>query len=98
MLVEVQDKKRLWLNFEIARRARELQLPVSFHYAGNFNNELPQNFEYAHYYGPIHSGIPMFEFIKDRHALLLTSRAEGLFVLLIEAIHWGIVPIESHEE
>jgi len=87
-------QKRLWLNFEIARLAKERQLPVLFYYAGNFKDELPEDFDtYARYYGPIQGGGPIYEFIKDKHILLLTSESEGFPVALIEAMHFGIVPV-----
>lgn len=88
------NQKRLWLHFEIARRTKELGLPVSFHYVGNFQDELPQGFEnYATYSPSLPMGRPMYEFIKDKNVLLLTSASEGFPIALLEAMHFGIIPI-----
>ncbi|HEY0298236.1 MAG TPA: glycosyltransferase family 4 protein [Arachidicoccus sp.] len=87
-------QKRLWLHFEIARRIKRLNLPISFEYVGNFNNELPEDFQqYATYYPPIESGEKMFNFIRQRDVLLMTSAFEGLPIALIEAARLGIVPV-----
>jgi glycosyltransferase involved in cell wall biosynthesis len=38
-------------------------------------------------------GKEMYEFIKDKNVLLLTSQSEGFPVALLEAMHFGIIPI-----
>ncbi|HRP88524.1 MAG TPA: glycosyltransferase [Edaphocola sp.] len=88
------SQKRLWLSFEIARKIKQLNLPIEFHYVGSFEDELPNDFyEFAKYYPPLTLGRDVYYFIKDKDILLLTSEAEGLPIVFLEAMHFGIVPM-----
>lgn len=87
-------QKRLWLHFEIARRVKALSLPIDFYYVGNFQDELPSDIaEFASYTPSLAMGRSMYEFIKDKNILLLTSHSEGFPVALLEAMHFGIIPV-----
>jgi L-malate glycosyltransferase len=87
-------QKRLWLHFEIAKRMKALDLPISFYYVGNFQDELPQDIEsFATFTPSLKMGTEMYKFIKDKNVLLLTSQSEGFPVALLEAMHFGIIPI-----
>lgn len=87
-------QKRLWLHFEIAKRIKELGLPIEFYYVGNFQDELPSDInEYASFTPSLSMGREMYEFIKDKNVLLLTSHSEGFPVALLEAMHFGIIPV-----
>jgi glycosyltransferase involved in cell wall biosynthesis len=87
-------QKRLWLHFEIAKRIKALGLPISFYYVGNFQDELPKDFEnFATFTPSLKMGHEMYEFIKDKNVLLLTSQSEGFPIALLEAMHFGIIPI-----
>ena len=87
-------QKRLWLSFEIARRVKQSGLPVTFHYVGNFADELPEDInDIAHYSPPVNIGNDMYDYIRDKDVLLLTSQSEGFPVVLLEAMHFGIVPV-----
>ncbi|MCC6186277.1 MAG: glycosyltransferase [Chitinophagaceae bacterium] len=87
-------QKRLWLHFEIAKKVKELSLPIDFYYVGNFQDELPIDIEeYASFTPSLAMGRQMYEFIKDKNILLLTSYSEGFPIALLEAMHFGIIPI-----
>lgn len=87
-------QKRLWLHFEIAKRVKNLGLPIEFYYVGNFQNELPSDINaYASFRPSLPMGKEMYEFIKDKNVLLLTSHSEGFPVALLEAMHFGIIPV-----
>jgi glycosyltransferase involved in cell wall biosynthesis len=87
-------QKRLWLHFEIAKRIKSLVLPIEFYYVGNFQDELPPDFNrYASYSPSLPMGRAMYEFIKDKNVLLLTSQSEGFPIALLEAMHFGIIPV-----
>ena len=87
-------QKRLWLHFEIAKRIRKLGLPIDFYYVGNFQDELPADIaEYATFTPSLSMGKEMYEFIKDKNVLLLTSGSEGFPVALLEAMRFGIIPV-----
>ena len=87
-------QKRLWLHFEIAKKIKALGLPISFYYVGNFQEELPSDItQFASFTPALKMGKEMFEFIKDKNVLLLTSQSEGFPVALLEAMHFGIIPV-----
>lgn len=87
-------QKRLWLHFEIAKRIKALGLPISFYYVGNFEEELPTDIaQYASFTPSLKMGKEMYEFIKDKNVLLLTSQSEGFPIALLEAMHFGIIPV-----
>ncbi len=90
------SEKRVYLMYEIARKALKKNLPVQFNFVGDFSGGLPEDHNtFGNFPGLIPAGNQMYDFIRENDIVLLTSDREGLPIMLLEAMQLGIVPITT---
>lgn len=91
-------EKRVHLLYEIARRISKEQLPIHFTFVGDLKHDAPADADsFATFPGTITAGNDMYEFVTTNDVVLLTSRKEGLPIMILEAIKLGIVPVSTPE-
>jgi L-malate glycosyltransferase len=87
-------QKRVWLIDRIVTECIRQNLPLDFHFAGNFKDELSDFvLQHATYHGEIEGGEPMIQFLQKMDVLLMTSAFEGFPMVIMEAMINGVVPI-----
>lgn len=87
-------EKRFHIVRSIAKRCHELALPLKFTILGDFEDseDLPENIRLA---GAIYDKSILNEFYKRSHIVLLTSRREGLPMVILEGMSFGLIPIST---
>lgn len=91
-------EKRVHLLYEIARRVSKEGLPIRFTFVGDLKHDAPADLEHiAAFPGMITAGADVYEFVRTNDVVLLTSRKEGLPIMILEAIKLGIVPVTTPE-
>jgi len=89
-------QKRIPLIVAAIRRCAELGLPVDFHLAGNFRDELPDDvLALCTYHGEIRGGDAMHAFHQQMDVLMMTSAYEGFPMVIMEAMINGVVPVAT---
>lgn len=89
-------QKRLHLLFEIVRKCLAATLPVEFHFAGTFEDEVPQDLKSSvHWHGRISSDEEMYRLHGQMDVLLMTSLFEGFPVVIMEAMSCGVAIVAT---
>lgn len=89
-------QKRIWLLVKAIEECLRLNLPVQFHLAGNFKEELPPFIlENCIYHGEIKSGKEMAAFHQRMDVLMMASAFEGFPIVIMEAMINGAVPVAT---
>lgn len=87
-------QKRLWILFNVIKEAIRLNLNLTFHLAGPFEDEIPNELLHKiNYVGNLNGGEEMYQFHRDHDILLMTSAFEGFPVVIMEGISWGTIPL-----
>lgn len=90
------SQKRVWLLLKAIEQCLALQLPINFHLAGNFKNELPETLlKQITFHGEIKGGSDMTAFHQKMDVLMMTSAYEGFPMVMMEAMINGVVPIAT---
>jgi glycosyltransferase involved in cell wall biosynthesis len=88
--------KRLYLILEIARKALAAQLPIEFHFAGNFESEIPADIRpHIHWHGLITDEKSMYDLHKQMDVLIMTSAFEGFPLSIMEAMSCGVAIVST---
>lgn len=91
--------KRMYLMYEIARRISKENLPIRFTFVGNLQEGLPPDSgQLGAFPGIIAAGSDMYEFVTQNDVVLLTSKKEGLPIMILEAMKLGLVPVTTPAE
>ncbi len=89
-------QKRIPLLLKAIEKCIALNLPVRFHLAGNFKDELPEFLlKQVSYHGEIKGGVAMTRFHQQMDVLMMTSAFEGFPMVIMEAMINGVVPIST---
>jgi glycosyltransferase involved in cell wall biosynthesis len=89
-------QKRVWLLVKAIEECVKLGLPVAFHLAGNFKEELPEHIlKHCTFHGQIRGGKDMAAFHQKMDVLMMTSAFEGFPVVMMEAMINGAVPVAT---
>lgn len=84
-------QKRLEVLFEMVRICLKDGLPVEFHFAGSFRDEIPEDiFSQIIWHGQIGSADAMYDLHRQMDILILTSRFEGFPLAIMEAMSCGV--------
>jgi L-malate glycosyltransferase len=87
-------QKHLELLFEIMSICLDEKLPVEFHLAGTFEDEIPAQLKpRIVWHGSIGSSTEMYKLHADMDVLVMTSRFEGFPVAIQEAMSCGVAII-----
>lgn len=87
-------EKRVNIFKSIATACHELALPLSFIMIGDFDDSeaLPENTRSV---GPIYDKSSLNDYYSKSHLILLTSSREGLPLVIIEGMSFGVIPIST---
>lgn len=87
-------EKRFHVVKSIAEKCQKLALPLKFTVIGDFEDseDMPQNIQLV---GAIYDKSVLNEFYKRAHIVLLTSRREGLPMVILEGMSFGLIPIST---
>lgn len=89
--------KRLYLLMEIIRRCQANQLPLSFHFAGSMEDEIPGDLRNSiTYHGEIPGGEPMRALHRQMDILLMVSASEAFPMLIMEAMAHGALVVSTN--
>jgi L-malate glycosyltransferase len=90
------EQKRVWLLVRAIEQCLKMNLPVHFHLAGSFKEELPEHIlQNCTYHGQIKGGKDMAFFHQKMDVLMMTSAFEGFPVVIMEAMINGVVPVAT---
>ena len=90
------SQKRVWLIVKAIQEINKRKLPVNFHLAGNFKDELPDDvLSLCTFHGTINGGKEMMSFHQKMDVLMMTSAYEGFPVVIMEAMINGAVPVAT---
>jgi len=89
-------QKRVWLLVKAIEKCLQLDLPVQFHLAGTFKDEIPERLlNHVIFHGQINGGEEMMRFHQQMDVLMMTSAFEGFPMVIMEAMINGVVPIAT---
>lgn len=89
-------QKRLQLVFEIVRKCLADALPVEFHFAGTFEDEIPEDLKpVIHWHGRISNDEEIYRLHQQMDVLLMTSLFEGFPVVIMEAMSCGVAIVAT---
>jgi glycosyltransferase involved in cell wall biosynthesis len=89
-------QKRVPLLVAAMRQCIARGLPIDFHLAGNFADELPADINsLCSYHGQIQGGAPMHAFHQRMDVLMMTSAYEGFPMVIMEAMIDGVIPVAT---
>lgn len=89
-------QKRVWLLVKAIEQCLQMNVPVAFHLAGNFKNELPEAIlKKVTFHGEIKGGKDMTAFHQKMDVLMMTSAFEGFPMVIMEAMINGVVPVAT---
>ena len=89
-------QKRVWLIVKAIKECIKNDVPVNFHLAGNFRDEIPADLmDHCTYHGEIKGGKDMMAFHQRMDVLMMTSAFEGFPVVIMEAMINGVVPVAT---
>ncbi|GEP97300.1 glycosyltransferase family 4 protein [Chitinophaga cymbidii] len=89
-------QKRLYLLFAIVRKCQAAALPVEFHFAGTFEDEVPEDLKpLVHWHGRIGSDEEMYRLHAQMDILVMTSLFEGFPVVIMEAMSCGVAIVAT---
>lgn len=87
-------QKRIHLIVAIIRAGQAAGLPIDFHLAGNYKNELPDDIlSSCQYHGFLKAGKEMNDFLQKMDVLLMTSAFEGFPLVIMESMANGVIPV-----
>lgn len=90
------SQKRVWLIMKAIEQCLTLKLPVSFHLAGNFENEIPVHIRpLITYHGILKAGKEMSAMHREMDVLIMSSAYEGFPLVIMEAMAHGVVPVAT---
>lgn len=83
-------QKRVYLLAEIAKKAHERKLPIHFSFVGDVENVIDRSYlPYCTFYGNVRDRKKLSEIQQKSDVLLLTSKFEGLPMVVIEMMSLG---------
>ena len=86
--------KRIWLIMRVIEQCINQKLPVEFHLAGPFENEIPESLRTGiTYHGVITSQSAMYQLHQKMDVLFMTSAFEGFPLVIQEAMANRVVPM-----
>lgn len=89
-------EKRLPLLFNLIHTVAEQNLPFSFHLAGDFENEIPENIkDKLIWHGIVKDQKNMYDLHQESDVCILVSTFEGMPVSLMEAMANSSIPIAT---
>ena len=89
-------QKRVELVAAIAKKAHENKLPVQFNFVGDVDKVIdPKAYPFCHFYGTVTDDGQMNDLFKKADVLLLTSRFEGLPIVLMQMMAYGKVVVST---
>lgn len=89
-------QKRVTLLMQAIEKCLQLNLPVDFHLAGNFREEIPERLlDHVIFHGEIKGGNDMALFHQKMDVLMMASAFEGFPMAIMEAMINGVVPIAT---
>jgi L-malate glycosyltransferase len=89
-------QKRVWLVMKVIEQCLTLKLPVSFHLAGSFEDEIPIHIRpFITYHGILKAGSEMSALHRKMDVLMLSSAYEGFPLVIMEAMAHSVVPVAT---
>lgn len=89
-------QKRVHLIAEIAKKCYEKRLPIHFSFVGDVDREIdPAYLPYCTFYGNVKDRSQLLQIQKESDVLLLTSKFEGLPMVVIEMMALGKVIVST---
>ena len=90
-------EKRVYLVGKIAKKYAAINPDVSFTLIGDVRESvLPEDRRYCVFEGEIYDDTILNTLYRDSHIILITSEREGLPLVLMEAMAFGVVPVTTN--
>jgi len=89
-------QKRVHLIMEIVRKSLAQKLPFEFHFAGSFEDEIPEIIKpHIHWHGMISSTEEMYALHQQMDIMIMTSLFEGFPIAIMEAMSCGVAIVST---
>jgi glycosyltransferase involved in cell wall biosynthesis len=89
-------QKRVNLIMEIVRQSLAAGLPFEFHFAGSFEDEIPEDVKpHIHWHGIISGTAEMYALHQQMDIMIMTSLFEGFPIAIMEAMSCGVAIVST---